>query len=169
MTFLLDANRIVFTHRRYRGAAALLFAIFFTLYVFILPARYTGGSIGLVSLHFITPLIILFAILFSFPLTLSTVYAFYAVQKKQHARTRGVVGGALGGILLPLMCCSPLLPSIAAVFAGVLPAAFGISGFLQGLLATYEIPLYVLIIIFLLYTVWQNAKQVVYAERGVCG
>ncbi len=47
----IAALRLVFQDRSYRYLALGTFALALTLYVFTLPAAYTGGVIGLISLR----------------------------------------------------------------------------------------------------------------------
>ena len=49
----MGAMTLVLRVRHYRFLALGLFALALTLYVFTLPAAYTGGVIGLVSLHYL--------------------------------------------------------------------------------------------------------------------
>ncbi len=168
MKYINEAIRIVFTLSKYRAFAVLVFAVFFTLYAFILPATYTGGRIGMVSLQFITPTLALFAFLFSFLLAFILPFAVYAFQKKRSSGNSSAVGSVFGSIIPPLLCCSPLLPTAAALLAGFFPFIFGVSGFIQGFIATYETQIFIIAALILLYSLWQNARQVVFAERGTC-
>ncbi len=169
MSYLTQASNIVFKRTKYIILTVLFFVVFLTLYAFILPATYTGGRIGLVSLRLITPNLALFAFLFSALLAPAMSFAVYAFRKKQTAQnSSSAAGGFVGSILPPLLCCSPFLPSLAALASGTIPFAFGVSGFVQGFMATYETEIFVAIVAVLIYSLWQNAKQVVLAERGVC-
>ena len=49
----VDAMAWVFRAQPYRYLALGLFALALTLYVFTLPAAYTGGVIGLISLRYL--------------------------------------------------------------------------------------------------------------------
>lgn len=168
MRYFTEASRIVFKSSRYRAFAILTFVLFFTLYVFILPATYTGGRIGLVSLQFITPMLALFAFLFSLPLAFVMSFSVYAFKEKRSSGNPATIGSLFGSVIPPLLCCSPLLPTAAALLAGSFPFVFGVSGFIQGFIATYEIPIFIVVVIILIYSVWQNARQVVFAKRGTC-
>ncbi len=168
MNYFNKAFRVVFKSSRYRVSAFLTFIVFFVAYLFILPATYTGGRIGMVSLQFITPELAVFAFLFAILLSLILPFAVYAFQKKQSRGNSSTVGSFLGSIIPPLLCCSPLLPTLAALLAGFFPFIFGISGFVQGFIATYETQIFTIAVLILIYSLWQNARQVVFAQRGVC-
>jgi len=168
MKYLNEASRTVFKFSSYRAFAVLTFVLFFTLYAFILPATYTGGRIGMVSLQFITPTLASFAFLFALLLAFILPFAVYAFRKKRKGGNSSTVGSLFGSIIPPLLCCSPLLPTVAALFAGFFPFIFGVSGFVQGFIATYETPIFSVAALILLYSLWQNARQVVFAQNGTC-
>jgi len=168
MRYLIKANRIVFESYRYRIFAVLTFVLFFTLYAFILPATYTGGRIGMVSLQFITPTLAVFAFLFALILSFILPFAVYAFRKRSQSGNSSTVGSLFGSIVPPLLCCSPLLPTAAALIAGFFPFIFGVSGFIQGFIATYEIQIFSIVVFILFYSLWQNARQVVFAQSGTC-
>lgn len=165
---IAEAGGIVFKARSYLLLGILGFVVFFALYSFVLPATYTGGRIGFVSLQFLNIKLGIFAFLFSFLLALIIPFAVYAFRKRTSQKTSATAGSFVGSVLPPLLCCSPFLPSIAALVGGVFPFAFGVSGFLQGLIATYETQIYLIIVLILAYSVFLNAKQVVSAARQVC-
>lgn len=168
MKYFVEASRIVFKSSKYRAFAVLTFVLFFTLYLFILPATYTGGRIGMVSLQFITPTLALFAFLFSLPLAFVLPFSVYAFKEKRSSGNSSAIGSLFGSVVPPLLCCSPLLPTAAALLAGFFPFIFGVSGFIQGFIATYEIPIFIAVVFILIYSVWQNARQVVFAKNGTC-
>ncbi len=168
MKYINKANGIVFNYLKYRIFAIIIFILFFTLYLFILPATYTGGRIGIVSLQFITPTLAIFAFLFAFLFSLILPFSVYAFRKKKTSENSSTISSVFGSIIPPLLCCSPLLPTLAAMIAGFFPFIFGVSGFIQGFIATYEIYIFIATVLILIYSVIQNAKQVVLAENGVC-
>lgn len=176
---ITDAGFIVFKPRSYLLLGVLSFAVFFVLYSFVLPATYTGGRVGFVSLQFLNIKLGTFALLFSFLLALIVPFAVYAFRKRAPLETKPLTGRAsqetsttagsiFGSVLPPLLCCSPFLPSVAALIGGTSPFAFRVSGLLQGFIATYETQIYAVIVAILTYSVWQNARQVVAAERQLC-
>ncbi len=168
MKYFSEASKTVFRLPAYRRGAVLTFIIFFTLYLFILPSTYTGGRIGIISLQFITPMLTLFAFLFAFFLSFIFPFSVYAFRNKISIKNSSTAGSILSTIIPPLLCCSPLLPTLAALVAGFFPFIFGVSGFIQGFIATYEIQIFTIAVFVLIYSVWQNSKQVIYAKDGTC-
>jgi len=155
--YIREASTLVFANNRYIMWAVVTFVLSFTLYSFVLPSTYTGGRVGLVSLRFITPELLLFAFLFSLLLSFIVPFAVYAFKKKQqNQKTSSAVGSFFSSVLPPLLCCSPLLPTLAATVGGFIPFAFGVSGFVQGFTATYETQIFILIVIILIYSLYQH-------------
>lgn len=166
---IFPASRLVFASRAYIGLGIIVFVIFFALYAFVLPSTYTGGRVGFVSLQYLSVRLGIFAFLFSFLLSFIVPFAVYAYRKKREAANSvSAAGSFFGSILPPLLCCSPFLPTLAAFAGGVFPFAFGVSGVIQGVMATYETQIFIAIVAILVYSTYQNAKQVEYAAQGVC-
>lgn len=165
---ITKAGFIVFKVRSYLILGILSFVLFFAIYAFVLPATYTGGRVGLVSLQFLNLKLGIFAFLFSAELGIIIPSALYAFRKRTSQKPSAAAGSLIGSILPPLLCCSPLLPSFAALAGGLFPFAFRISGFLQGFIATYETQIYLLLSAILAYSLYLNSKQVVYAEKQIC-
>lgn len=165
---ITNASSVVFKNRSYLLLGVLSFATFFALYAFVLPATYTGGRVGFVSFQFLNIKLGLFAFLFSFALAIIIPFALYAFRKRANQEISATAGSFVGSVLPPLLCCSPFLPSVAALVGGISPFAFRLSGFLQGFIATYETQIYAVIVAILAYSVWQNARQVVMVERDIC-
>lgn len=157
---LRTASGIVFARRKYRGLAVTTFLLAAVFYAFTLPATYTGGQIGMVSLRYLTPLLAAFAVVMAASLALVVSFTAYSVRIGTSATTTTTTTGILGSVLPPILCCSPLLPTIAAAFVGIFPGAFGVSGSIQGFIATYEVELLTAATVVLVYAVVQNAKGV---------
>ena len=129
----------VFRAPRYRLLAMGLFALVLAVNLFTLPATYTGGVVGLISLRYLTVELGIFAVtlavLFSLVLTLD-VYAFRAAIRQ---RDKGLgVGALLAGFLPAGVCCTPLVPTLLAIMGASTPQIFGLTGRVQGFVATYE-------------------------------
>ncbi len=149
----MRAAGLVFRTRPYRYLALGLFALALTLYVFTLPAVYTGGVIGLISLRYLNGELLFFSValaaLLSLALTLN-VYAFRATVRKAG---RGLTMGALASSLLPAgVCCTPLVPTLLAIAGASTPQIFGVTGRVQGLFATYELQILALALVLLLFS-----------------
>lgn len=154
------AGGIVFSQRKYLGLAVATFFLAAVFYAFTLPATYTGGQIGMVSLQYLTPILAIFAVIMAGLLAVIIAFTAYSMRIGASASTTTTTTGILGGVLPPILCCSPLLPTIAATVVGIFPGAFGVSGFVQGFIATYEIEILTAATVVLLYAVLQNAKGV---------
>ena len=169
---LLPAMRIAFRERKQRIRAGALFLVVFGFYLFLLPATYTGGRVGFVSIRFLNGKLFFFAFLFAFLLSLIFSFAAAAASQRRFAAgdpgKKSSLGGFFGSVLPPLLCCSPILPSVAAVVAGIFPATFGVSGFLQGMIATYETQIFLLMAIILGASLRRHAQSVLAAEQGIC-
>lgn len=160
LTTVHAAGTVVFSRRTYLGLAVTTFLLAATAYAFTLPATYTGGQVGLVSLRYLTPLLAAFSVIMAGLVALIVSFTAYSLRVGVSASTTTTTTGILGSVLPPLLCCSPLLPTIAAVFVGVVPGVFGISGAVQGVIATYEIEILAAATVVLLYAALQNAKGV---------
>lgn len=162
------ATSLVFSSRLYIVLGTGSFVVFLVLYAFVLPATYTGGRVGLVSLRLLNFKLSLFAFLFAAALALIVPFTVYGWRRRVNKNTATAAGSFVGSILPPLLCCSPLLPTAAALAGGIFPFAFGLAGFLQGLIATYETYIYLAIFFILALSVFLNAKQVVAALKQRC-
>lgn len=138
----------------------ITFLAFFTLYLFTLPATYTGGRVGMVSLQYLTPTLAAFSFVMAGLVAVIIPFTAYTMQLGGSSSTTATTSGFLGSVLPPLLCCSPLLPTLAAAVVGVFPAAFGVSGFIQGFVATYEIEILTVATFILLYAATRNAQSV---------
>ncbi|MDY6770674.1 MAG: hypothetical protein SV186_01815 [Candidatus Nanohaloarchaea archaeon] len=154
------ASRTVFAEPRYGVLGGVTFLGFLLLYVFTLPATFTGGRVGPVALRFLTPVLAGFAVLFAVLMAFIVPFLVYAVRHDKEVCRASTSGGVLGSVLPPLLCCSPLLPALASLFVGVFPAAFAVSGYVQGFIATHEIELLTGAAPLLAYALVMNAEQV---------
>lgn len=154
------ATRVVFSQRKYQFIGLTTFLAFLTLYLFTLPATYTGGRVGMVSIRLLTPTLAAFSFIMAGLVAVILPFTAYTIQIDGSSSTTATTSGLLGSVLPPLLCCSPLLPIIAASVAGIFPAAFGVSGFIQGFVATYEIEILTTATLILLYAAMRNAQSV---------
>lgn len=157
---LRTASELVFSRRNYLVLAVATFLSAGIFYLFTLPATYTGGQIGMVSLQYLTPLLAAFAVVMAGLLAVIVSFTAYSLRLGTAAASTTTTTGVLGGVLPPLLCCSPLLPTIAAGIVGVFPGAFGVSGAIQGFIATYEIEILSVSTLVLAYAALQNARGV---------
>lgn len=149
MSFI-GAAGLVFHQRPYRYLALGLFALALAVYVFTLPAAYTGGVIGLISLRTLTAELLFFALALSALLSLALTLNIYAFRASLRRRGSGLTFGAVIASLLPAgICCTPLVPTLLAILGASTPQIFGLTGRIQGVFATYE-PLFLSVALILL-------------------
>ncbi len=138
------------------GAVFLLFAI---IYAMILPATYTGGAIGLVSLRFLTLGMFALALLMALLLALTLALGVYGFHNGSGAKPAGSALGAVLAALPPLLCCSPILPLAISAVAAILPAAGYIGMPIQGFIATHEPEIYSVAIALMAWGLYGNARR----------
>ena len=112
------AARLVLRTGHYRTLALGLFALAATVYAFTLPAAYTGGVIGLVSLRYLNADLVFFSLALATLLSLTLTMNAYAFLASTRQRGGGLtLGAALSSILPASICCTPLVPTVLAVLA----------------------------------------------------
>ena len=154
-----NALKIVFSSKRYLLVGIFTFFIFLLIYLFTLPATYTGGRIGLVSLKMLTPELGILSFAMAFLIGLILPMSIYSFRSNKKIKKLSA-GGFFVSILPSLLCCSPLIPSIVALFAASSPAAFGVGGTIQGFIAVNEIYILLGAVALLLFSFAQTAKSI---------
>ena len=151
---------IVLASRRALAATCAVFLLFAVLYAMILPATYTSGVIGLVSLRFLTPGMFALALVMALLLALTLALGVYGFRNGSGAKPTGSALGAVLAALPPLLCCSPILPLAISAVAAILPAAgsFGIP--IQGFIATHELEIYGVAVALMAWGLYGNARRV---------
>ncbi len=123
----------------YRYLALAVFALALTLYVFTLPAVYTGGVIGLISLRYLDAELLFFSVALAALLSLALTLNIYALRASIRRRSGGLsLAGVLSSFLPATICCTPVVPSLRAILGATTPQIFGLTGQIQGFFATYE-------------------------------
>jgi len=137
LNHIKDSARIVFSSKKYIFIAVASFVSFFVLYIFTLPATYTGGRVGIISLQMLTPLQGFFAFVMALFISFIIPFTVYAFKTGGKARKGSTATGFIASVLPPILCCSPLLPTLVATLGAVSPI-FGFSSSIQGFIATNE-------------------------------
>ena len=153
------ANKIVFSNRKYLSLGIISFIGFLTLYLFTLPATFTGGRIGFISLQFLTLKLALFSILMAFFISLVIPFTVFGFKHGIKTSKASVTGGFLGSVLPPILCCSPFIPTVLALVGATSFAWFGVGGAIQGFIATYETQFFSGATLLLAYATVQSAKS----------
>lgn len=154
------ALRLALGSRRARLATGLAFLVFVALYAMILPATYTGGAIGLVSLRFLDWGMFALALLMGLLLALTLALGVYGFRNGAGAKPAGSALGAVLAMLPALLCCSPILPLTLSAIAAALPAAGALGIPIQGFIATHESEIYGVAAALMVWGLYGNARRV---------
>ena len=154
------ALQIVLASRGAMAGTGAVFLVFAVLYALLLPATYTGGSIGLVSLRFLTVGTFALALLMALLLALTLALGVHGFRNGSGAKPAGSALGAVLAALPPLLCCSPILPLAISAVAAVLPAAGSFGLPIQGFIATHEPEIYGVAIALMTWGLYGNARRV---------
>lgn len=99
------------------------------------------------------------ATLFGVVISLILLLNIYSIQTRRKSAGKKGIAGALIGVIPSLTCCSPLLPSLLVFFGGAFPVLVGKSGFVQGLLATYELEIIFASLFIVLYGLLKSSTM----------
>jgi len=165
LKYIKEAISIVFSSKKYIVLGVGSFVLFLLLYLFTLPATYTGGRIGIISLRLLTPKLVVFSVVMAMLIALIIPFTVYAFRQGGKTRKASAASGFVGSVLPPLLCCSPLLPTLAGILGAVSPAVFGISGAVQGFVATNETYILLGATLLLVVALVQTAKGI---KRCLC-
>ena len=153
------AVRIALGSRRAVVGTIALFLVALAFYAVLLPATSTGGTLGLVSLRFLTPGEFVLAAIMAALLALTIVIGVHGFRHGSRTRPTGSVLGAILATLPALLCCTPIVPLAIATIASMLPAAGQVSGPIQGFVATHEGEIYGIAIALMLWSLYDNARR----------
>jgi len=157
-----EAIVLVFNETWSKWVSSIVFSIFFTLHLIILPADIIGPEIGLLSFQYISPRIAVFAFLFALLESILICLWFYLFKHKSRCKTAPAAGGMLIGIISPLLCCTPLLPAILSFIAILFPSIVSGMGLtIQYTVNVYQTELLISALLLLQIAVIQNAKHLV--------
>ncbi len=157
----MRAAGLVFRTPSYRYLAGGLFVLALTLYAFTLPATYTGGVIGLISLRYLDGQLLFFSVALAALLSLALTLNIYAIRESVRKAGRGLTAGALASSLLPAsVCCTPLVPTLLALAGASTPQIFGVTGRVQGLFATYEPQILALALVLLAFSLHLAGRSI---------
>ncbi|MDE1852861.1 MAG: hypothetical protein KGI38_03830 [Thaumarchaeota archaeon] len=120
---------IVFSQRKYATTFLILSALVSVFYLFLLPSL-PDGTFTLYAIAFIAPLQVAFAFVFGILFSLVIVLNVYSFK----IRAAGAKGLTIGSILASLvngLCCTPLIPTLLALFGASTPVLFEYSPGIQ--------------------------------------
>ena len=142
-----------------RWLTSASFSLLLITHLVVLPAHILGPDIGLRSFQHLTLKITVFAFLFAALESVLINLWVYMIRHKTHCRTAPAAGGIVIGIVSPLLCCTPLLPTILSFLAILFPKA--VSGWgitIQYGVNVYQTELLILALGLLLLAIVQNAR-----------
>ncbi len=167
MSRFLEGLGLALRDRTGRWVAIAGFAVLFALYAVTLPAVFTGGRMGWVSLQFLTPLQAVIAAALALTLALTLAIMTILLRDGRRASRAAASGSAAVGLITPFLCCSPLLPTLLGSAALVFPAlANAAAGTVQGFIATHETEILLVSVLLGLFALYQNARRL--AEGQTC-
>lgn len=160
---VVNALGMVFRARGYRSLAVGLFVVGLAFYLVTLPATYTGGAIGWVSLRYLNVELALAAVILALLLSVVLTLNVYSARLALRRQGTGLsVGAVLASLVPSSICCTPLVPSALAVLGASTPQIFSLTGRIQGTVARYEA-------LFLVSSVLLLLAALYLAAQGVCG
>jgi len=135
---IFRALKITLKAQRLKWFFGVSFCILFLLHLYILPAHILGMDIGLSSFLNLNTEIVVFSFLLSLLESIVIAMLFFLIANKSHCKTTSAAGGALIGLVTPLLCCSPILPTLLGFVAVLFPSAmFGVGIKIQYLINIY--------------------------------
>lgn len=147
--------RVVFRPQSYRYLALGVFLLALGLYLLTLPATFTGGIIGRVSLRYLNAEMIFFSVTLALLLSLVVTFNLYSFRASLRRQGAGLsVGAVLASLVPSSICCTSLVPSVLAAVGASTPQIFGLTGRIQGAVARYEALFLAAALILLLLALW---------------
>lgn len=125
-----NAIRMILKNSRYVLLLVSLSIVFTALYLVLLPSL-PNGTVSLTFVRFITPIQIVFSIIFGVLLGLTitlnlSIRGIRNSSKSKNAATEASAGAVLS-TFVNLLCCTPIVPSIIALFGASTPFLFAYS------------------------------------------
>ena len=161
MNQFLAGLKTTFATRNYRVGGFIIFCIALLAYLMTLPASFTGGRIGPSALQFLDSQLVLFSLVMAILVAFLLPVMVYLVRLGRGASKSSATGGAVVGVLTPVLCCSPILPIALGFLATFFPSLASAIGWkLQGFIATHQTELFVAAPLLLLFALWQNARRI---------
>lgn len=160
--YIVEGIRTVFSSKNYMVLSIITFLFSLLIYLFTLPATYTGGRIGLISLKMLDFRLTFFSFIMAFLISLIIPLIAYSFGNGMRANKTALTG-FFGSILPPLLCCSPLIPSLAGILGAISPFFFKIRS-IQGFVAANETYILIGSTLLLLFALIQTAKRISVCE-----
>ncbi len=134
---IANSLRIIFSEKRNAAIFAVITALMFMLYAYLL----SYSSIALLSgsaLFGLSVAVIIVSFLLSALFSVVIVMNIYGIKRGVNASAKLSIGSFLAAVLPSSMCCTALVPSLLALSGASISTVIGTTGIIQGPMATYE-------------------------------
>ncbi len=159
-----DAIRLILKDGPYFLLLISLSLIFTVIYFILLPSL-PAGTINPGFVVFITPLQVLFAILFGLMLGLIITLNIYTTRSKIKT-SKAIPTTAVVSTLVNVLCCTPLIPSVLIFLGASTPILFAYSPPIQ-LFFGQNYPYFYLLSFFIFFASFHyTSKNICYCKRG---
>jgi hypothetical protein len=153
------ATVLVLRRRVYLYSFALFSSLITALYFVLLPSL-PNGSLNLNVVQFITPLQVVFAVIFGVMLGLIITFNVAALHMNAEG-TKTVMFGSVLSSLVNGLCCTPVIPSLIAFFGASSAVAFRYSPPIQAFFEFNYPYFYLLSVVILAYSLLRLSKNMV--------
>ncbi len=123
---------------RYRVLFLVIAALVAFLYSILLPFPFTQ-RLSLANWHYLNPELTGFSLAFGLLIGWIVTLQVYAVSRlaQEHGQTL-TLGAVLGSLLPSMLCCTPVVPTVLALFGLSTVSIYGLSGRIQSFFALNE-------------------------------
>mgnify|MGYP000520651662 CR=1 FL=1 len=164
---MVSAFRLSMHDKRSKWLTASTFSLLLIIHLVVLPAHVIGSDIGWRSFRYLDLKMLSFALLFAVLESVLINLWMHLLLNKSHCKTTSALGGISIGIVSPLLCCTPLLPTVLSFIAILFPSVVSGLGFkIQYSVNVYQTELLVFALGLLLIAITQNSKYLGYENNG---
>ncbi len=156
---VVEALTLMLQEKIYLYIMIIGFCILLLLHLIILPAHILGMDIGFESFYNLDVNSVIFSLLLALFESLLFSMWLFLIKNNRKCKTAPAAGGMVIGLITPLLCCSPILPTILSFIAILFPSAIsGIGIKTQYLVNVYQTELLIFALCLLIFATYQNAK-----------
>lgn len=164
LEYEVNAVRTILKDRFWALLFFSLSIIFTVIYLVLLPSLPTG-IISVTFIKFITPLQVVFSVLFGSMMGLIITLNIYAARSKIKT-PKAVSTTAAVSTLVNVLCCTPLIPSMLLFFGASSPVLFAYSPPIQSFFG-HNYPYFYLLSFFIFFASFHyTAKNICHCKRG---
>lgn len=159
--YVIEALTLMLQEIKYRWLMMISFCILLTLHLIILPAHTLGMDIGFDSFYSLDLHSLIFSLLLALFESLLFSMWFFLIKNNRKCKAAPAAGGMLIGLITPLLCCSPILPTILSFIAILFPSVISGTGMkVQYIVNAYQTELLVFALCLLGFAIYQNARVI---------